>query len=1721
MDNDQSYNNYVKDSQDTSLDFGSQSTAAPTQSLEFGSTPKTTIPDESVPIRAAKADFSLGGASPGRDTIAATLANGDDDRIRQLQLEKNGLDFQQAKLGIVHKMVQNSPEGVSPEEADLINNVSKQDYGQIANASNILETSYAKKYIQTLAAKDDAQSYAKSEALAPEVASQKLDVAEFAISRIEIAHTLLDDVQSQQKAQGWGGYLADVGASLLPLAAVRLENLVSQAPTTSLLPGANVQEQINYLHSLNPDAFHTQLKAALDSMPNLQLREQFATAVLQQGDSDTALSSLNTVADLATIGEIGVKGLVKVGEVLATREAAKASRGELDQALGSLLKGGVTANKDRSPDYAKLAGQTGDFKTNAVLNSIKQTMPEVTLSDEEMIRQKALSINGGSRAWYDGSAPNLARSQSEDFLKVTKGNEDLAHEFLDSDTVDRTSPQQRYAVREALFDRTIAGNNKGINGSVLDVDAHTGMPLEGRYEAQGSPPVAEGYTRYYTADKSSPTLTPDAPYASNFNEQLKAGKIHYVDIPDDLFKGTVMEKNPGEFEAPKNITDKLQPLTSVLDKPKFVRVTGGAKYIVKPAEESLANIETIGITLGRKDGSLFPNKASAVKFANDNLSQHILDLSGKDGSNLISVQGKWALRLYKDAPDTLDNIKDIAIPANDKFNTGFWNGLGLGKIRNQANVLGLANTTARHVVGHGNQRLFKVFQEMVKPIAALSKTERKRLGAILELNRDFVDRSTGSGDRGMFFQSRQDFEDTYRTKWGVLPSDRETIAYYSYVQANQLDGMVRNTGWLRDKVRLGLSSWTDRHSYPTPDDKVVSRKWSPINFEGRDVRALPDDGEHSLIAVRDSQSGEVRFFHRNGSNISKEGKDLIAKESAGGAKVIQHSEGSLEIKTPEGTRHVSHYVTATAKEGRISVNGPWKDGGHVINQHSYYVKQPIARGEYYAGDEAIATAPTEGIAKSRASAFETARIKMIRGDADLDQFVSANIGNGMTGKDFMEMFGGKRTVNGIERAGLDKNQPFLWTKSGEKTIDRHKTSLSVKENPYNLINLDRHFAGERDATNVPALIDEKGVAHIFEDGKLIDPYQSLTEAAKSMVDVWLKRDYILKSASQWSQQFADILEDASLKKGSLQTLFENGTQYKKAIDPILKRNAENARRQMLRFAGSLSKEDSIIEIAKQRMSDMVYNVVGDKNYQVLEPVFGKLTKNPLAALRSFAAQLHVGLFNPVQFLMQATTVGNVLAITPKAGLKGLAAYLPIRSVMFNPELMGHAIETAGKFGWKSEHFTEMYNSFVKSGWGTIAGDQSILDDISSPKVFRSGTQKAFDAGSIFFREGERVHRLTGYGAAYTEWRNTNPIAAYDRAAQQWVLNRADTLTAHMSAANNAMWQKGLLSIPAQFTNYHARMFESYWAGTGNQIKAAFTGTQATKGTLALDEKLRLFASQAVLWGFPTAVGGTVGVWPVFKSVKAYLIDHDIPHDDAAVETVLNGIPQAIVHSISGSNFDIGERFGAGGLDLGRELLRGEKSSWDLATGPVGSTLHDILSTAIPYLGALGEVGSDDPKGHLYPLDLETLTRVTENVSSINSAARMWFAMNTGRWMSKYDIQQTEVTPFQAVFMGLTGAQLTELNESFETSGILKDRKDLADQGAKTAAQYFRRGFDEEDPQQRIEYMKTGAAWAHASGMTDHEIMQLKKMVLQGSTETQVQQRARRLREDTEQRGLNK
>lgn len=1768
--------------------------------------PGNPVPESAIPNRAARVDFALGDKSPGVPSIINTMRTDGEDPLRKQAMLNEQADYIQHKHDMMMSLIHNSPEGINPQEADFVNNLSLSEFQNYRNKDTILEQKFGEKVVRSVYASDPNQTLLKAEAINAEAAHGAMDIHENEATKQGMLAKEVEDVNDALAKQGYVSKALDIAADMVPFwGTFKLTNLVRRAPLTSLLPGNNMLEQVTYVRSIaDPKEFQKTLHDAAMSIDNLQDREFFVNAIGAYSISDQAMSNIAGAADVGSVLSPAIKGLGKVSSKIASKII---------------------------PDIGQAAAIAGN--TEAAANvAAARVINGIPLRDQQIIEQKASSIFNPTN-WLTGNGSNLTRMNVNKFEKMVQDNiSSIKDTLFNSPSVDRTSDAVRENLIPSLFKKMVGNGTDGLDNTVLDVNQEgkftprtpssattfetsqgsvytvheDGTTTRNKSLHQGHDPNDVG-----VKDRSHVTIYVDPAHASDLSG---AGLITppghkgfrlVIHGDKDGGKATLLGWNtkekrwgiaPGGADVPYTTIPQIgkspvegwkltkdvlpghdgyrsqhagNPITKLTSGSEAKSAEGSQKAI-EIQHNFLTNTDSMHIRIGKTNGEQFSNKLSAQKFAKDYLGNHQLT-----NDNFVNQDGKWHIRLDIDLPDNLEGYKDI-IPETDRIKTSWLNRF-IGGYRNQKNVLGDALGNARMVVAHGNQKLFNTFQKVTKPIADLNKTERVKLSAILEQNRDYVDYTDPSNPkRGQFYKSLGEFQSAYHDKWGSLPSDKQTRAYYAYIQANQLDGMIRNAGWLRDNIRLGLKDWTDGefkfrgkavssfdyqsnevakpHEPLTPGQKTFIYKnriyqgtehsdamskaatvhglkrfdqleetgldahsFGYVDKHGNNVPDFDPEGPYNAlkgikelpkgnkersskpisIAVKNSESGEIHYFYDK-DNLSSKQKELLDKELNNNAIIITPERGTVKAPGYEDRQGVTYYVSGTPKENRLSIDTAWKDGGHVINEHRFYIKQPQLEDGWFKKDLAFATAPNELVAKQRAGAIETARQMMLRHDPALDAFVSKSIGNGIDAASFKSNF---------FKGGFDPNLPFYHTPSGIQTVDYHKMEgvAPVRRHPHDLRQLDRAFSGERDPTNIVALIDEKDVKHIFQDGKLLDPFPALVRASKSMVDVKLKRDYILKSANLWSDQFQGLLKpsESQIGRDPLGQLYH--PDWREHGDSDLKVQAENARKNILGFAGIRTEEDTMSDSFASRMSEIAYSALGEKKYTSVSNSFMiPLLKNPIQAAKSVAYKLKLGLFSVAQFPMQAQSLVTVLSVS-NMGWKALPLYYSMRMGMISETLAEHGVSVARMLGYNGDHYREMQEALYRSGWQFAHGDMAILDAISAPKIFQGKLGKAIDAGDVFVTEGTRAHRLPAFAAAYYEWRGANPGEKLTRSVEHAILSRADDLSNNMSAASNAVWQKGPASIPAQFMTFPLRLAEGYLPGS----------------RLTPKERIRMFAGYSLAYGIPTAAAGVVGVWPMYESVKYYLLNNDIPHDDNAVQAVLNGLPQTMIKMATGSNIDYGKRFGQGGVIEFRDFLYNSKPGWELATGAVGSVMGDIVSSSMPAIRGIWSALTDDPKDKTYPLDIQDIMHVFQNISSVDKGLKLWYALNTHRWMSKYDQPMDHVTNSEAFMMALTGANLESIDERFNIKEVLKGRHDQDSQTMIAIGDLFTRALRSDDQIQRRQYFTQAKALAVMNGLPIDKWSSTMKQTLTNFDIDEADKALLRLEKDSFKRNLTK
>lgn len=1104
------------------------------------------------------------------------------------------------------------------------------------------------------------------------------------------------------------------------------------------------------------------------------------------------------------------------------------------------------------------------------------------------------------------------------------------------------------------------------------------------------------------------------------------------------------------------------------------------------AEDSAANVHSVTVYIGDKDKKLFDDYQSAAWYG---VQRYGLRL---DQFKLKGVGNKVVISVTKNINETENAVRDVLIDVDRKSNDGPMSTL-LGRLRSAEDIVSPAQSRNRKIVTHGATDLQDNVRKAAEPLVELSKNKKeyRDLEQVLVANRDKVydevkldakgnEYKTGKKLRGEFYKTEGDLEKAYLDRHKRLPSAREKAAYFNYVQLMDFDWYMRNLGIYRDHARLGAEEIRVSGFVPTGSGADATKVASEINFKGVIKDDLPWDGPDARIFVQSKADGGGEFFLK--SQLTGEQRaDIERRLKEGGNKVIQvFNPLDKPLRDTAGTDETIHFmVTDKYSASKLDWNIlPYRPGGHVEYKHQWFVKQPkIRRAEgyfsgeardidgqviasnkrhTYEGDISILNVATEAEARKFAEAMDKARVMIKNGDPSADDFIKANLP--FTPKEYRLKFeewiddAGNRqppTLHIDDKIHFTSNGRNLSDDLGDTFFkDNYENFENDIRNPYNLFaNVDKKFGGTRDSNLDSYKVGKDENAMLtLDEPKLVDPFTTLNHSLGNVMRSRFINDYKIAAVEEWIQEFHDVMK----VPGGLEELRRDPVWYlhNPAFDSTTTSRerlvaAQNARLAIVNFLGTQSETGKDIGWLTQKLQNTIYERLGKGASDWVAESELQAIKDPTTFLRGMAFHSKLGFFNPIQLVMQAQSVIHVHAVGGKHSIFSTpaAAMMMRMAHTREPKIIDHMAGMMAKVpGWNKEEFLESYRHLQESGFYHVEGETAWRDDFFDPKVVTSAGGRFLDAGLAPFRLGERFVRLAAWNTAYKEWKFNNPGKQIMNADRNTILQRADLLSVNMTRASSAGWQKGLLSIPTQFLSYNIRLAEQFIGGR-----------------LTPQEKLRAFLTYSVFYGVPVAAGAATTL-PFYESARQYALEKGINADGFAMKAFLDGLIPASI-GLVGENYNISDRFGPGGIKLWKEIIDGDKSVMEVVLGASGGIAGQALVSMYPTLRYLTGMFTDK-EDERWPWRAEDALAITGNISTLNNATKMFFALNTGKYITKNEVYMDDVNNWDAVFMGITGLTPQNITDAYLKMDSLKDVSDHQKEVKKLFIAEYRRALNE-------------------------------------------------------------
>ena len=770
---------------------------------------------------------------------------------------------------------------------------------------------------------------------------------------------------------------------------------------------------------------------------------------------------------------------------------------------------------------------------------------------------------------------------------------------------------------------------------------------------------------------------------------------------------------------------------------------------------------------------------------------------------------------------------------------------------------------------------------------------------------------------------------------------------------------------------------------------------------------------------------------------------------------------------------------------------PYREGGHAIDEGEWWVRQPQiyshAEGSTYEGDLNAYSAILEGDARQFADKLEQLRVIM-KGDLDNNTNHGEAFYNNYldgTSKSYKDL---KKQFKQHSKDGhLDLDTPFVVTPRDKSTWDfiRHQKTVdgrplyrnlaNHRDSPHNLFHneLNLQFAMER-GDQLDSVV-RKGTSDnptfSSQPSGNLSPMATLANSMSQLIRGRYIDDLKIKAAENFAKNYVSVIDDSAENIARDPMNYILNPQWKQGLkgdDLILLNSAKDYRRAVVDFMGIDNTSKEYMQTVQRATADFLKQKLGQEHYEWIDRRLLRSNYiNPVRWANNMVFDLFFGFFNVKQLAVQAMTSFHAAAVLgPIRGTQaGFAAHLA-RWVLYNdnPERLAYLSKVANKaLGIKKEHFIEAVESYKRSGFHIIGGETALQDDFIETGIEQSGVQQAREAGRIFFKEGDRFSRGTGYIGAYLEWRAKNPRAKLDPRIEGELLDRADDLNLNMTSASNAAIAKGVGSIPLKFTTYYLRVMEQLlpgWNDVSNIGKAVSSfstkplGNKGVSQKLTTADKMRAYAMYSVMFGAPITASGTFGLWPLHKEYSKNLIDKGYETDEVSVQRFFNTGLAELLPALVGVNANFSEALGPSGSTWLYDIYNGRSPIFDIVTGVGGAKIDDTIKEAWPFFYFIANVfRTDDNK---YPLSAADLEGFVRSISSVNNAWRAVEMYNLGKYMTVNDtVLDESVSGADTIASLLFGVQPKEIQESFTKFDMLRTEADMKKQARKDILRYHR------------------------------------------------------------------
>ncbi len=1637
------------------------------------------LTDISAQKRADRYNYALGDKSPGRENLLKDLYAGNEKLIREKAASDEAADWDAQRNQIIYEIARKNGGAVTPEALEILRSMTKLDFKN--DPKTIFEKKFADRFMNDAVTSGRPGVFKRAMQEQPEETVERTSVISELAARKQVFKKLAEEAKEDGKRQGWGGFASDVFDQVLPLFSW-INFLGKKSPVKDFM-GNTIEKRIEKLMLLPVDQVEKEAREMYEDLKKNNLLDAvyFAERLSTYSNADRFVDNATNVLDLVGVGGVArsmfkpkamihhdpeVFGLPSLNELRQTpkkgeQSVAEAGKPTIDlpdyksptqdkrdadvrRDVAEKLKLEINASKDfldlREPDLPDMK-----FKRASDEAELRKggDLPDPALRERDMIPHMRGDIVRGTTEELPSAPRSDLRLSSVDEvpvqpptpsnLKITSIDEEVDQAFRDTlRASSMDNPADALTTMGNVEAASMFMTSKKMR--IINENEPGLAKLENNLLSSGNPQNFFG-NGSALANRRHWHLWDRAMYRY---EQMLAATA-------DLLRGSRLPDN-ARIVA-------LQEAQDALVNDNYVRAGDGIiDMVYRPAELHPSNIDSLVLRIGKPGtGDLFEKKIEAHNWARDHYNL------GEKEYNVYQQGNNFYIGVSRNTNERSDKVLEAIADPQNASRQDWAVSHGLGKIRSAADLFNAEMRSSRHIATHVPQTYRRVIRELSTMITSLPKRQQKELEAVIQHAQNVPNPALGINGKGVWYETLADFETAFSLKHGKTPTEAQGEAYHTYRLLNDSRYLANNLAMYRDKAVVGIEEWTFR-GY-NKDGDWVEVPW----FDGVKKDSLPWGSKQEFSIYVYNTEKRTADVGMSKSFDKKQVDDLIKNHGYTVIQVPIPTKRPLAELGLAGTDGIVNYiVTNSGKKRPLSWNQvPYHPGGPVVPAYDFSIKQPvvqIGRGgmQFYYGDEILLSVSSEAQAKKLGKQMNDARILLLNNDPRLERFL-AESSLPYNKEQFEELF----------ETRFSKTRPFSYTSNGADVF-QNETSLTklypdaihVPKSEHSLGHaIDRSFLDDMD----------RSISGLKEGSKqlipapVLDPFTAMQQGLNQGVKALWLNDYKARATRQFIEEFSDLMDVPIETLRHFPSYFLYNPSWK-AIPPTATEAytrlgvAKAQQQSIISFLGTRSDLGDYITVTQNRIMNSVYNNLGEKATNYLADHHLPFIKDPVAFWRGVAFHSYLGLFNPVQLLLQAQTLTHVNAVAGiRYGIPGTFAGVITRAIMHNPKMLDSAAQMSRLFGWKPDDFKEMFEAFRRTGLHEVASESAMRHDLYDRKLFQSTVGNFLDKGAMFFNEGERIVRHAAFATAYKEWRAANKIAKLDDLTIAKIMDRTDTLSLNMTQASMASWQKGVLSVPTQFTTFNIRLAEQ------------MLGKRLTK-----TEKMRVYATYAFMYGIPVGFGiggiggavmssvsevsslvrgdpgasvsgavmkaaaGAVGMWPHYDDIKTEAEKRGIPINQIFWKTLAEGVPHMLLSLATGRDYAFVKRFSPDGHPAIKEILSGDESFKDALGGASTGLFGEIIQSGSPLFRKMANtfLGNDDGS-QLTAADVSRFLRSSS--STMNIAAKVWGAMEYGRLYSKRGTDITSMDSMDGLFSAL-GLEPMRAADIYRTMSSLREWK---------------------------------------------------------------------------------